>query len=72
MAGPPLEIGCDFGKDFKGKVADPPHPRPDHKKINFVMDPKDILNYPQNNCKRSGGSERPRRVSDLFSYQLNS
>ena len=41
------KIATNFGKDFNGKVVDPLHSRSDHKKIFFVMIPKNILNYPQ-------------------------
>ena len=41
------KIATNFGKDFKGKVVDPQHPRSDHQKIFFVMIPKNTQNYPQ-------------------------
>ena len=41
------KIGCNFGKDFKGKVVDPLHSRPDHKKTFFVMTPKFLGDEPR-------------------------
>ena len=57
------KIGCNFGKDFKGKVVDLLHPRSDHQKIFFVIDSKKYSNYPQGYMLVVGTSEWPQEVS---------